>query len=143
MLLIQVQKGKVDLEGALLILEKIVHANELNIGLIALIPLVTLMYFSITGLQSKWKSMMGYGHEQNVIRVRQLCWRLDRLLCKSNLDAKNQGKVLILMDQMLQVIETDKGFDERVLKDLVSLADPHLAAEERHWTLQRLERGIK
>lgn len=132
-----------DLEGALLILEKIVHANELNFGLVALIPIVMLFYLGVKGINDKWRYIMGYGHEQNKDKLKQITWRLDRLLCKRNLDTKSKGKYLILMDQMLQIVEDDKEFEGRILKDLISLADPQITGEQRHWTLQRLEKGIK
>lgn len=143
LLLIQVQKGKVDLEGALLILEKIVHANELNFGLIALVPIVTLLYAAYAACKRKWQSIAGYSHEQNKMKVQKLIWRLDRFLCKGDLDAKSTGKTLLLMDQILMIVETDDEFEVRVMKDLISLADPQLTSEQRHWTLQRLEKGIK
>lgn len=143
LLLIQVQKGKVDMEGALLILEKIVHANELNFGIIALVPVVTLVYLAFVGLNRKWRAIIGHGHAQNKAKVQELLWSLDRLLCKKEMSTRAKGKALLLMDQILRIVEGDKDFEERVLKDLISLADPVLSGEERHWVLQRLEKGIK
>jgi len=59
LILIQVQKGKVDLGEAMLSLDKLLRSNELNFELLAVIPVLGVLYLSWQRVRSVWNDFRG------------------------------------------------------------------------------------
>jgi hypothetical protein len=67
LILIQIQKAKVDVELALSALDKILKSNELNFGLVAVAPVLMMSYFLLNGLLS----LSGSGSSRRLKRIQQ------------------------------------------------------------------------
>jgi hypothetical protein len=136
-LLIQVQKGKVDLEGALLILEKIIRSNELSLGLMAILPLIFVLYnlgsFGKQRIHNFWNRDL----IENEKRLEKLIWKTDCLITKKSEDPLELGKLLVCLDEMYFLIQ-ESNLDGDLNSDIVALADPWISFEQRHWILNRI-----
>jgi hypothetical protein len=141
-LLIQVQKGKVDLEGALMILEKIIRSNELSLGLLALLPLALVIYGIISFGKRKLFELWNRGNVKNRETFVKLLWKVDSLITKKSEDPLELGKLLVQLDEMLFIVQ-DSNMDAELREDVIALADPSISFEQRQWITNRIYRQLE
>lgn len=103
LILIQIQKAKVDVELALSALDKILKSNELNFGLVAVAPVLMISYFLVNGLLSK--SGGGGGGGRRFKRIQQLLQylrQIEVLLLKQTRSYYSIGQIVVLSNLMME-----------------------------------------
>lgn len=68
--LIQVQQTKVELETAMVALDKLLKSNKLNFELLALIPAIGLFWLAIDGVWSIWKWILSRSSKQILLNLK-------------------------------------------------------------------------
>ncbi|RKO98713.1 hypothetical protein CXG81DRAFT_21105 [Caulochytrium protostelioides] len=81
-LLIQIQKAKVDVDLTLAALDKLLKSNELNFGMLALVPAATLAYGAVRGARALVSRAQGHVQRTQHLRarIRQSLREIDRQL---------------------------------------------------------------
>lgn len=129
LLFIQLQKGKIDVETALLAMDKLLRANELNFALLTIIPAGYLLFaairYSITVISGK----SGFARQET---IRGQLEKIERLCNLSEGSEKDCGLLLMLVFRLCQ---TTAVFPDEDLQELIS---PQLTNEQRRWTAFRL-----
>ena len=136
-MLIQVQKGKVDLQVALLAVDKLLRANELNFCLLTFIPAAYLAYSGAKSLYS-----LSFNKSQKLVakRRKEAVLQLDRLANLSEGSHVYRGLFLISLYRLSTCLFTDS--DTRWTREICDLANPQLSDEQRRWTVQRMYRMV-
>ena len=137
LLLIQVQKNKVDLEAALLILEKITRSNEIGLGLLTPLPLILILYGLISLGKRKIVEIFSRRYIKDREKFRKLVWNVDNLITKKSDEPLELGRLLVCLDEMLFIIQNN-GLGYELQNDVVALADPYITFEQRHWIITRI-----
>lgn len=137
LLLIQVQKNKVDLEAALLILEKITRSNEIGLGLLAPLPLILILYGLATLGKRKIVELCSRRYIKDREKFRNLVWNVDNLITKKSDEPLELGRLMFCLNEMLFIIQNN-GLGYELQNDVVALADPYITFEQRHWIITRI-----
>jgi hypothetical protein len=142
MLLIQVQKSKVDLEAAMMAMDRLLKANELNFELLAVIPLLVLLYTTIGTGRYYVQRWMNRGDRYYVNSLRRRMHSLEQLLNSNFDEAQLGGEILLAVQSVLEDwshltrhIRTD--YEDVFYDDLSELLST-LSAERKLWTMSRM-----
>lgn len=144
MLLIQVQKSKVDLEVAMMAMDRLLKANELNFELLAIIPLLTLLYL-LSGLGWRWiKRITDRSDEHRFAEIRGSIHEIERVLNRVDLEPLfSFGDVVVHCDSiMTQWILLSSSirtrYDGDFKADLAELLSTRITNERKLWTIARM-----
>ncbi|KAL1923533.1 uncharacterized protein VTP21DRAFT_8513 [Calcarisporiella thermophila] len=143
MLLIQVQKAKVDLELAMAALDKLLRANELNFAFLAVGPSLLLLYFSGSQLMRIYRKRAGLALGKVRDPMRYTLRQIERLLIQSKpgerLKFKDQGMLLCEV-HLLRTLSAELPTEKRTLflEDLRDLEKMQLEVQQRLRTVERM-----
>ncbi|KAI9143107.1 ATP synthase regulation protein NCA2-domain-containing protein [Paraphysoderma sedebokerense] len=87
LLLIQIQKTKVDLALALSALDKLLRSNELNFSVLAVLPVLVLLGGGISWFRRLIRQWSGKGREKGLKKVRSVLIEVEKLV--------NRGRAMI------------------------------------------------
>ncbi|KAI3657642.1 hypothetical protein MP638_001361 [Amoeboaphelidium occidentale] len=106
LILIQIQKAKVDVELALSALDKILKSNELNFGLVAVAPVLMIFYFVVVNGLLLLSSKSSGGRRFKRKRIKQLLQYLRQievlLLRKQQPSYYSTGQIVVLSNLMME-----------------------------------------
>jgi nuclear control of ATPase protein 2 len=150
-LLIQVQKTKVDLEIAMNSVDKLLKANELNFALLAAVPTCILVGLGLRELRHLWKRrrLLYRGHidRQILYGLREVEQILNRNLTMVHheifLSYRDQGCLLIQLHYLRELIRryAKMGDDTyRLMEDLAEIEMNYRTVQQRLNTVQRMYR---
>ncbi|KNE70118.1 hypothetical protein AMAG_15093 [Allomyces macrogynus ATCC 38327] len=141
LMLIQVQKSKVDLELAMAALDKLLKSNELNFGFLALVPTVVVAWAAAKGVSAWFGRRVGRSARAARRVFRQGVWRVDRLLSqRAESEAMRLGLILIEVNWLKNLVPSLGVPSEVQDQLLVDLHDLELATHDKHWVLERIVR---
>ncbi|KAJ3363097.1 Nuclear control of ATPase protein 2 [Allomyces arbusculus] len=141
LMLIQVQKSKVDLELAMAALDKLLKSNELNFGFLALVPTVIVAWAAAKGVSAWFGRRVGRSARAARRVFRQGVWRVDRLLSQhAESEAMRLGLILIEVNWLKNLVPSLGVPSEVQDQLLVDLHDLELATHDKHWVLERIVR---
>ncbi|KNE66760.1 hypothetical protein AMAG_11255 [Allomyces macrogynus ATCC 38327] len=141
LMLIQVQKSKVDLELAMAALDKLLKSNELNFGFLALVPTVVVAWAAAKGLSTWFGRRVGRSARAARRVFRQGVWRVDRLLSQhAESEAMRLGLILVEVNWLKSLVPSLGVPSEAQDQLLVDLHDLELATHDKHWVLERIVR---
>ncbi|KAJ3359947.1 Nuclear control of ATPase protein 2 [Allomyces javanicus] len=141
LMLIQVQKSKVDLELAMAALDKLLKSNELNFGFLALVPTVVVAWAAAKGISAWFGRRVGRSARAARRVFRQGVWRVDRLLSQhAESEAMRLGLILIEVNWLKNLVPSLGVPSEVQDQLLVDLHDLELATHDKHWVLERIVR---
>lgn len=143
MLLIQVQKTKVDLEAAMMAMDRLLKANELNFELLAVIPLLALLYYSIGTGRYYLRRWLHRSERNHQARLRRELHRLATILNAEPDESIRAARVLISVQSLLQhwhrLPAARRGaFEAELSVDLQELLQSQPSAEQKLWTISRM-----
>lgn len=141
--MIQVQKGKVELEGTMLVLEKLVKSNELNFGLLAVVPLIWVIYWSITSVNQGFSKLVNQEHVGNVKRLKECIHMIDFKLSREFKEPADIGEFLLDCAEVLEIVEADEEIDYRLAEEIIEMARPNSSEQQKHWILERVYRLLQ
>jgi hypothetical protein len=133
-----VQKGKIDLESALLAMDKLLRANELNFALLTLIPAAILAY-SLASLLVR--AMFGDSGEKQKKQFAEALRQVEKLCNLAENSDASRGRMLIALYRLslwTDKMSLDADTRPAILEDLGELARPDLTDDQRRWTLVRM-----
>jgi len=149
LLLIQVQKTKVDLELAMTALDKLLKANEINFALVTFVPAVYLTSLAIGTVRGAWERRYQLDAHQSAKLVRKLLRGVDVILNRhasketNKLPLDEQGNLLMNVHILRQCAHYSfPSADDRVdfLHDLRELEAVANTVRQRLHTLERIYR---
>lgn len=144
LLLMQLQKGKVDLETALLALDKLLRANELNFALLTFIPASFVAYAILKGVIGlAWSR--DESRKKGAHRMLSALWDIERRCNLAEGSDRARGLLLVSLYRIHKQLDRSlvRLDSPRMQKDLSDLADPKLSDEQRRWTVIRIRSTIK
>jgi nuclear-control-of-ATPase protein 2 len=144
-LLIQVQKTKVDLDVAMSSLDKLLKSNELNFAFLAILPSLVISYSAVTYVWGVWRRRR-FNLDNTGVKetIRRSCWKMERLLttCKDHVPHMEQGLLLLEMcivrDYVTRVPSSQHVKD--MVADLAWVEDDQQPVSVRLAALFRIER---
>lgn len=135
MLLIQVQKSKVDLEGAMMAMDRLLRANELNFELLAVIPLMSLLYYGFFLARKQLLSVLNKSERHKIDHVRVAVRQVEYLLNnQTDHDADLLlGELFIVVRRLLGLWQEmpskwRRKYDEHFYQDLSELLSMRVAS---------------
>ncbi|RHZ81139.1 hypothetical protein Glove_123g50 [Diversispora epigaea] len=151
LLLIQVQKTKVDMELAMAALDKLLKANELNFAFLAVSPSLIIVYLFYEWIKTSW-----WGKESWISRlqgtnseIRESLRQVERLLVH-NYNSPTAEMSFVAYGLMLCHIHRLQSFSSyipsknnlrgRFLEDLKDLDNPHMTIQQKLWICERMWR---
>lgn len=144
MLLIQVQKSKVDLESAMMAMDKLLRANELNFELLAIIPLLSLLYFCAR-LGWRWIGQLArLPDEHRLAAIRQSLHNVERTLNQPDPEpASNLGSIVVLGDSIMRhwsylSSPLRSKYEAEFRTDLAEVLSSRINNEHKLWTITRM-----
>ncbi|RKP14783.1 ATP synthase regulation protein NCA2-domain-containing protein [Piptocephalis cylindrospora] len=149
-LLIQVQKTKVDMDLAMAALDQLLRSNELNFSVLALLPSLLGVWAVGTWVKGAWSRRRGMGAGQAREEACAVLRRVERLLNlrrpHPTLPTTEQGRLLCdvyLVRQHLVALSHGKRPKMReLLQDLREVEDPNLTVRVRLGSLERIWRIV-
>ncbi|KAJ7565757.1 hypothetical protein O6H91_02G073500 [Diphasiastrum complanatum] len=153
-LLIQVQKLKLDIETAMLELNQILRANEINFAILAALPALATAVLVVAVLRmyfSQGKGAEGRGRAAQ-LRRRMLVAEAEKEIIYSQLSIDNgheqeglwhYGMVIYALDRLYKAVETNKTFSSEwssLRGDILELAKPKLSTVYKLAITARMER---
>lgn len=151
-LLIQVQKTKVDMDLAMSALDQLLRSNELNFSVLALLPSLLGVWAAGTWVKGMWSRRRGLGAGQAREEASAVLRRIERLLnlrrtLPTPLSNTEQGRLLCdvyLVRQHLWALSRGKRtIMQELLQDLREIEDSNLAARVRLGSLERIWRIVR
>ncbi|KAI8846581.1 ATP synthase regulation protein NCA2-domain-containing protein [Chytridium lagenaria] len=154
-LLIQVQKGKVDLELAMSALDKLLKANELNFAFLAVAPTLLLIYFGTVQVEAYIRRQRAVGMGRVVDVVRASLRQIETILVRSSEHVENptthtriapleSGLLICEIAQLRSVITSNVKTREgaAMLEDLKDLTDIDAMVGRKNAALMRMKEGL-
>ncbi|KAJ3214354.1 Nuclear control of ATPase protein 2 [Dinochytrium kinnereticum] len=150
-LLIQVQKGKVDLELAMSALDKLLRANELNFAFLAVAPTLLLLYFSIIQIDSHLRRRRESGIMRGVDVIRSSLREIELILLKPSMDAMTakirpleSGLMMCEIANLHWIAAGMRRSKERsaLLQDLEDLSNPESVVGRKMSAVQRMKDSL-
>ena len=145
MLLIQVQKSKVDLESAVMAMDRLLKANELNFELFAVIPLIALIYFAVGTGRHYFYRLLGRSERHLLNRLRHDFSYLQYVL---NLERDSDyilgatllavQRILLIWQQLSYNNRWRRIYDEEFYRDLSELLEATRSSESKFRTITRM-----
>ncbi|PJF19281.1 ATP synthase regulation protein NCA2 [Paramicrosporidium saccamoebae] len=143
MLLIQVQKSKVDLESAMLAMDRLLKANELNFELLAVVPLLFILYSTLGAGRFYVKRWLHSADKFYLEGIREKLHTLQALFNSNMAEYRISGKCLLIIQSLLDDLahlssnSLDQKHTELLLDDLQELFTG-IPSERKLWTLSRI-----
>lgn len=135
MLLIQVQKSKVDLEGAMMAMDRLLKANELNFELLAVIPLMALLYYGFALGKKQLLRVLNKSERHTIARLKVTVRQVEYLLNDQGDHDPDLllGELFIVVKKLLifwQAMPSNwrRKYDEHVYQDLSELLSMRVAS---------------
>ncbi len=164
-MLIQVQKSKVDVGAAMLALDKLLQSNELNFELVALLPLLGLLYLC-TGAAAAYTHRLRFGRYRDTIEaIKGALHSIEHVLlvgaaaapsadgrsdddddddCRAASSIEGEGEMLVLVQRILDLFEAlpetirRAAVEEDILcADLTDLLSSK-APRDKLWVVMRM-----
>ena len=143
LLLIQGQKSKVDLEGALLALDRLLRANELNFELMAVLPLLALLVGLALFGGRLYQRLAGRSERQIQGTMREQLRSLELSLNTAEEDLDECFGQTVLTVRSLSLLYQQCPKNELYFKeDLSELLNVRLHPHRKLWTVNRMYRLI-
>ncbi|KAL5719467.1 hypothetical protein ACHQM5_012239 [Ranunculus cassubicifolius] len=153
-LLIQIQKLKLDVETAMLELDQILKANEINFAVLAALPAFFVSLIMIMGIRAWLKQDRGAEGRGRVARIQRRLLVVDvekRIVqfqtCVNNGQEEDArflfGLVLYSLDRLYRAVEShakETGEWASLRQDIIDLGKPKLQTEYKLILTSRLER---
>ncbi|PRP86275.1 hypothetical protein PROFUN_05416 [Planoprotostelium fungivorum] len=148
LILIQVQKTRVDAERGLAAVDQLLKANELNFEALGVIPAVAFSYLTVRFAYRTVLGTLDYKQIRNYIRDEMRS--VDRLLNlslpehgKANMTLREQGRLLISIDKLKYYAQKSLSSRQRVnfLEDLHDLGSSQQGAKRKQNTVNRMYRN--
>jgi hypothetical protein len=143
MLLIQVQKSKVDFESAMLAMDRLLKSNELNFELLAVVPLLLILYSTLGAGRLYVKKWLHSTDKFHLEGIREKFHSLQVLFNSNMSEYRISGKCLLIVQSLLDDIthlssnSLDKRHTELLLGDLQELFSD-IPNERKLWTMSRI-----
>jgi nuclear-control-of-ATPase protein 2 len=150
LILIQVQKAKVDLGTAMQALDKLLRANQLNFAFLAVLPTLFLLGGAWGALSRLIKRRRGLGRGKLHRRLFRSLREIEKLLLLDEPTTTNLytslGRLLIetyLLHQMASVhLPTADGLREMFTEDLSAIESLQLRTSQKLAILQRMKQTL-
>lgn len=143
MLLIQVQKSKVDLESAMMAMDRLLRANELNFELLAVVPLLFILYCTIGAGRYYVGRWMNRTDDDRLLRIRSGIYQLETLFNSEKPQEEIIGDAFLVIQDILNhwsALSNNRlhsRFGQVFLSDLSSLL-ANVGNQSRLWTIVKM-----
>ncbi|EPZ36460.1 NCA2-domain-containing protein [Rozella allomycis CSF55] len=111
LILIQIQKSKVDLEIAMTALDKLIKSNEFNLTLMTVIPSFLFIFWSIKKAISFFKNRNNLSKKRILSELTEILGNVERILTKSDGDSEMP---LQMYGQLLLDLDVLRRFSKRL-----------------------------
>lgn len=147
LMLIQVQKAKVDLGTAMLSLDKLMRANELNFEMLAVIPVMVFLAYGWSKGKELWLRLSSRSRRHLIDEYKWTMHDLDmNIMNEDPKDSEHSGQ-RIFQAFKLAYIWHELNFSSKLTRafqeDLQLLIEPLVPAEKRLITLNRMRMFYK
>lgn len=149
-ILIQVQKLKVDLAIAMKALDKLMKSNQLNFEMFAVIPTILLVSFIFKMTKDRFEKRQGrlsasveFSLQSSLREVEK---RLIQFINYTEPDAQTLGEIYIELHYFtIKILQSLKNQDQLrlILEDVESLKSIYLSPKQKHLILLRMIRSFK
>lgn len=142
LILIQVQKGKVDLQSAMMAMDKLLKSNELNFELMAVLPLMAIIYVAAAAGRDHLSHYLQRPQRQIFSTLRDNMRSIELVLNSNEHPDFVMGTLLIRVQSLLDAwhqLPSAFGlqYQEEFMEDLAELlADK--SASSKLWTVARM-----
>lgn len=140
LILIQVQKGKVDLGRALLSLDKLMRANELNFELLTVIPVVVVLYLTVRKGMQVWREISGRSQRHLTQQYKTCLRHISACITDHSIsEDEKYGGLIFESYKIVSIVGVIQGVEEEAFKvDLAQLIDSKTPNSDRLWIVHRM-----
>ncbi len=142
LILIQVQNGKVDIGYAMLTMEKLMRANELNFEMVAIFPITVLMYAVYWKASKKFEYLRGYSRKQLITSFKTCLLRISNIFPFTiEGEAEISGQLVyecFNLTQFWQSLGHSEEENESFAIDLGVLLNSDATIEDKRWTILKM-----
>ncbi|KAL7753367.1 Nuclear control of ATPase protein 2 [Sorochytrium milnesiophthora] len=149
LMLIQVQKTKVDVELAMSALDKLLRSNELNFAFLAVLPTMGITFAAARWVSQTLSRKKGMRQDVAQMRVKRSLWSVERTLtvtADDTADSGNKELGLLLVElnilrQLSQSVKMSREERERLLADIREMERAMVSNERKLKVVDRMYRN--
>lgn len=139
LILIQVQKVKIDGGAALLSLDKLLLSNQLNFELMAVIPVLGLSYLGFSKAREIWSSLRGRSQTQLRAAFKAKLWKMHSILTDVTLSENQTVGYLAYESYLLKNIRSSQPDSDVFTRDYEQLVNSKTSIDDKKWILLRMQ----